>query len=368
MQNNRIYIFDARKATPEFPEIKRYCDSILPVIASHLKTTESLHIIVSGQNSLPGIIENIRISRHCIRAKPGSLKSAISLRRLLKTINPDICHSADETTFFPKRYRTLATIHKASPLSLPLNIYTLKQKIIYGIITQFKLKNLAGIIGISECILKTYPQQMLKNRSSIIHYGIAPEFKPQSQEVVDELKKRYNLPHKFMLIIAARSNILNLTTILDAFQSIDFTESSPIVIAGYASCSEKITKQIEHRRLTTRIQQIGEIDEKDMPALYSAAYALLFPDHIKGISLPVLESMACGTPVICSTLPALVEIAGGAATFVHLTDKLEWCRAINTALLSINWHAERSKCVLERAQKFSWEKAAEATLKLYRSL
>lgn len=368
MPKNKIYLFDARRATSRFPEIKRYCDSLLPAMAKKLCATESLRIIISKDNSLPGIAETQKVSLHNTEATPGSIKSALVARHLQREIKPDLCHAADPYTPLPKTVKSITTIHEASPLTLPLNVATLKSKLLFKLITQRTLRRCSKIIGISENILKTYSQNLLNRQNTIIHYGISPEFKPQDQDITEKVRSKYSLPRKFMLVIAANSNVHNLTTILDAIESTDFTEIPPLVIAGYGSHNESITKQIEERKLTTRVHQTGEIQEEDMSALYSAAYTLLFPNRLKGIGLPVLEAMACGTPVICSRLPSLIEITGGAATLVHPTDKLEWLRALNTALLSITWHEESRKSALQHAQLFSWDKAAEATLKVYRSL
>jgi len=368
MPHDKTYLFDARKATPRFPELKRYCDSLLPAMARILSDAESLRIIISEQNCIPDIVETRKVSLYNTHSVPGSVRSAFTTMKLQRELKPDIIHAADMNTFRPRRVKSIATIHEACPLSLPLNLSTLKSRLFFRLFTRHTLRQSSKIIGFSENILKTYPQRTLHNQSTIIPYGIAAHFKPRDLESIESVKSKYNLPPKFMLIIAADSNIHNLTTILDAIQSTDFTETSPLVIAGYGSNSESITRQIRQRRLSTRVYQTGEILEEDMPALYSAAFALLFPNRIKGIGLPVLEAMACGTPVICSTLPALIEMTGGAATLVHPTDKLEWLRAISTALLSINWHEESSADSLKHAQNFSWDKAARATLELYRSL
>ncbi|MDA3926328.1 MAG: glycosyltransferase family 1 protein [Kiritimatiellae bacterium] len=368
MPLNKTYFFDARKAIFRYPDLKRYCDSLLLAMVPMLTKNESLHIIISDSNCLPGIIETGNVSLHNTHAKPGSIKNAFIIRRLQRKFKPDIHHAPNTNTYRPVKIKSIATIHEACPLSLPLNSTTLQSRLLFRLFSQRTLKCCSKIIGFSDNILKTYPQNTLQNKQTIIRYGISPRFTPQDQDLIDKVKNKYSLPRKFMLIIASDKNIHNLTTILDAIQSTDFTETSPLVIAGYGSSSEQITRQIEQRKLGTRVYQTGEISEDDMPALYSAAYTLLFPNKTKGIGLPIIEAMACGTPVICSTLPSLIEITGGCATLVHPTDKLEWIRAISTALLSINWQDESRAAALKHAQIFSWDKAAKETLDVYRSL
>ncbi|MFA7172737.1 MAG: glycosyltransferase family 1 protein [Kiritimatiellia bacterium] len=363
------YLIDARKALPHFPEIKRYCEALLPAIAAQLTPNESLHIIITAENnSDSALTEHPNLSLHNTTASPGTLKSALAVRQLFKELKPDIYHSADMYSACSGKAKTVATIHEACPITLPLNLNTLKRKLFFRLITQHKLRNVSQIIAISANILKTYPTSLHSNRSTIIHYGTAPEFKPQDLEIVERVKAKYTLPDKFMLIIEADSDIHNLTTILDAIQATDFTETAPLVIAGYGSHNANITRLIKQRKMTARVHQTGEIEKKDMPALYCAAYALLFPNRVTGNGLPILEAMACGTPVICSSLPSLTEITGEAATLVHPTDKHEWRQAINTAMLSLSWHDDSRANILKHIQRFTWDKAAVATLAVYRDL
>ena len=368
MTNDHIknYIFDARRATPMNPEANRYCCSLLPVLTKLLHKEEKLHIITSKETVFPEINPLQRITLHCTHASPESRKATRVVKRVIKETNPDIYHSATLHDSVSAKTPSVATIHQSCPLNKSASQSTLLQRIEFQLKIKPRLKRFDTFISISSNLLSTYAGTKIEKNNVIIPYGVGKQFKELPQEDIDAVKDKYALPKRFLLMIMAGENTRNLTTVLDAMQSTDFTETSPLVIAGYSSKSDFITKLIEQRGLRSRIYQAGLIEDKDMPALYNAAFALLFPNIIKGTGLPVMEAMACGTPVICSSLPVLIEIAAGAATLVHPTDKLEWCRAVSTALLSIDWPEESRKAALERAKSFSWERAAEETLKIYR--
>jgi glycosyltransferase involved in cell wall biosynthesis len=103
----------------------------------------------------------------------------------------------------------------------------------------------------------------------------------------------------------------------------------------------------------------GYVERADLAALYRGAVALLFPSRFEGFGLPLLEAMACGTPVVAVPEPALVEVAGGAAVLVE-ADRL--ADGVRQAL------ADRDRLVaagLERARQFSWERSAELTVAAY---
>ena len=363
----RVYLFDARRATPLYPEANRYCRSILPVMAKKLNSYEHLHIVTSADSQLPAINPGQRVTHHCTPESAKSFNSSRLVRRLIKKIEPDVYHSA---TLYDSvrsgKTHSIATIHQNCPLNRKASQSSILEQIRFQLRIRPHLKRFKTFISISSTLAHTYAGTGVEKRNKVIYYGTDPQFKELPQEDIDTVKEKYGLPKRFLLMIVAEGKTRNLTTILDAMQSTDFTESAPIVVAGYGSRSENVTKLIEQRKLTTRIYQAGPIEDEDMPALYNAAFVLLFPNIIKGTGLPVMESMSCGTPVICSSLPTLVELTRGAATLVHPTCKQEWRRAISTALVSINWHEDSRKAALERAKVFSWENAAEKTLKLYR--
>lgn len=365
-QTERTYIFDARRATPQYPEANRYCCSLLPELAKLLHVEEKIHIITSTDTVLPEITPLQRVTLHCIHSAPQSYASARIVRKLVKQIKPDIYHSATIYDSVSAKVNSVATIHQHCPSNRDASQSTMLKRIEYLLRIKPKLNRFNNFISISSTLLSTYAGSKVEKNNIIIPYGIGKQFKELPQEDIDDVKEKYFLPKRFLLMIMAGENTRNLNTVLDAMKSTDFTETPPLVIAGYCSKCDNITKLIEQRELTTRIYQAGPIDDEDMPALYNAAFALLFPNIIKGTGLPVMEAMACGTPVICSSLPVLIEITEGAATLVHPTDKLEWRRAISTALLSIDWPEDSRKAVLERSKSFSWEKAAEETLKIYR--
>jgi glycosyltransferase involved in cell wall biosynthesis len=105
---------------------------------------------------------------------------------------------------------------------------------------------------------------------------------------------------------------------------------------------------------------------EDLPVLYSLAELFVFPSFYEGFGLPVVEAMACGTPVITGRVPALAEVGGGAVAQVESLDD----QSLGDAMVSLSRDRERReelrKLGLERARAFSWEQAARETVKVYR--
>jgi glycosyltransferase involved in cell wall biosynthesis len=112
----------------------------------------------------------------------------------------------------------------------------------------------------------------------------------------------------------------------------------------------------------------GYVDDKDLPALYSMACVFAFPTWYEGFGLPVLEAMACGTPVVCANNSSLPEVAGRAALQVDAGDPDELAATLFRVLSEADLRAEMAAAGLEQAEKFTWSAAAGQLLEMYLAL
>jgi len=110
------------------------------------------------------------------------------------------------------------------------------------------------------------------------------------------------------------------------------------------------------------------IDDEDLPFLYSGAEMFLYPSLYEGFGLPVLEAMACGTPVIASNLSSLPEVIGEAGILIDPLNVEEIVQAMEKLSKDKRLQEELQKKGLERAKLFSWERAAEETMELYKEM
>jgi glycosyltransferase involved in cell wall biosynthesis len=120
--------------------------------------------------------------------------------------------------------------------------------------------------------------------------------------------------------------------------------------------------------LENHMHFMGFVPEDDLPALYNGADLFAFPSLYEGFGLPVLEAMACGTPVITSNVSSLPEVAGNAALLVDPYNVDELAGAIRRILSDPALAADLRARGLERARQFSWERTAQETLEVYRNV
>lgn len=110
---------------------------------------------------------------------------------------------------------------------------------------------------------------------------------------------------------------------------------------------------------------LGYVDDADLPALYNAATAFVYPSFYEGFGLPILEAMACGTPVITSSISSLPEVAGDAALLVDPTDTKALAFALQRLVKDSSLREDLSRRGLQRSGLFTWRQSAEKTLTVY---
>ncbi|MEZ4663133.1 MAG: glycosyltransferase family 1 protein [Caldilineaceae bacterium] len=165
-----------------------------------------------------------------------------------------------------------------------------------------------------------------------------------------------NKPHK------------NLPALIDAYAQWRTASAYPLVIAGAWDERYPEAKQAAaQKNLGDSVIFLGPIPDADLPALYAAATAFIFPSRYEGFGLPVLEAMACGTPVACSNTSSLPEVAGDAA-LLFAPDDINAIAGALTQLTDSSTRLRLRERGLQQAARFTWRRTAEQTLAVYRSL
>jgi glycosyltransferase involved in cell wall biosynthesis len=180
-----------------------------------------------------------------------------------------------------------------------------------------------------------------------------------------EVRTRYGLPERFVLAVGARRPHKNFARLVQAIAGLD---GLPLVFVGGADARFPDETAAAARGLGDRVRFLGAVPEADLPVLYNLATVLASPSIIEGFGLPVLEAMACGTPVVCSAIPVFEEVAGAAAILVAPDDTAAWTAALCRVAGDPALQAQLRAGGLARAAGFSWRRAAGAVLPVYARL
>ena len=202
---------------------------------------------------------------------------------------------------------------------------------------------IADSMSTKEDLIKIY--QLNSARIDVIYPGIEAQFQPVLKQDIERVKIKYKLPDQFVLSVGTQEPRKNLARLQEAMNELKI----PLVLVGRHGWG-------------AHTQTLGYVPDEDLPALYSAARVFAYPSLYEGFGFPVLEAMACGTPVVTSNVSSLPEIAGGAAILVDPTDPLQIADGIKQALTD---RQQLIKLGIAQAKRFSWANTAQQVLEVY---
>jgi glycosyltransferase involved in cell wall biosynthesis len=207
-----------------------------------------------------------------------------------------------------------------------------------------------------------------EDRLKVIYLGVNQGFKPASTGACSEVRKKYQLPRRYLLSVGTlepRKNFCTLLHVLLRLQKMGL--NMPLVLAGRKGwLYESFLKQLHQLGLAGQVLLLDFVAEADLPALYSAADLFVFPSLYEGFGLPVLEAMACGAPVVCSNAASLPEVCGEAAWLVDPLAVESWAEAIASILADPARQEDMRGQGFRQAERFTWERTAAETLEVYR--
>lgn len=194
-------------------------------------------------------------------------------------------------------------------------------------------------------------------------------FARKSPEEVRVVRERYDLPEMFILYAASTLPHKNHPRLLEAFKKVrEKHPSVKLVLTGARGQGrEAVERKITELGLESSVVFLGWLPFEDLPAIYSASEAFVFPSLHEGFGIPLVEAMAAGTPVVCSGIEPLTEVAGDAACFIDPTDARDIASGIMKVLEDRGLREGLVRKGLQRAGKFSWETTARETLSILKS-
>jgi len=228
------------------------------------------------------------------------------------------------------------------------------------------------IIAVSECtrqdLITSY--NIPSDKVTVIHEAADDRFRPQSEEVVDIVRRHYGLPEQYLLFVGTIEPRKNLGRLLKAFEQLhrDHLTDGLVIVGKQGWLYDSFFAALESSPAREAVMLPGYIPDADLPAVYAAAQAFVFPSLYEGFGLPVLEAMACGTPVACSNSSSLPEVSGQAALHFESGDVQSIVTVVRKLLTDADLSDELKLRGLEQAARFSWKKVASKTSSVYNTL
>lgn len=282
-----------------------------------------------------------------------------------------------------KKFPTVVTIHDVTPLIFSKNYPKGIRGKINNTLQIFSLKNCSNIITVSENSKKDIIKYLGVKASKIkvIYEAPGKSFKRLSDAEVLKIKRTYNLPDQYILYVGDADWIKNLPFLIKGFHKIIQNEkykNLKLVLVGGVFLKKvddinhpeleslKLTnKLIEELRLENSVIRPGFLSIEDLVGFFNLATLYVQPSIYEGFGLPVLEAMACGTPVLSSNAASLPEVGGDAAIYFNPENIDQFTRIALDLLGDASLRSKLSQIGLQRAATYSWEKVSGETVTLY---
>lgn len=271
-----------------------------------------------------------------------------------------------------KDFPTVVTIHDTTPLVFPKHYPPgLKGKINF-FKQKLALKKVRAVITDSKSSTKDIEKYLNVNDKKIfpIYLSVREVFKnTKGIKSIEQIKRKYSLPEVFFIYIGDvnwNKNLLNLTeAIVESKKDIcfvgkGFSQSSldHLELKSFKQFHEKFSNH-------PNVHILGFVEEVDLVLLLNGAKGLLLPSFYEGFGLPILEAQACGVPVITSNVSSMPEIAGAGALLINPSSVKNIKEAIELISNNSELRNQLIKKGFNNLERFSWEKTAEETVKVY---
>lgn len=275
----------------------------------------------------------------------------------------DVFHSSDATQP-PAKAKKVTTVHDLVAYHFPQTLHPKQVQIQKKRLAWIK-KEADAIIAVSKATKQDLETllEIPENKITVVYEGVGSEFHEHVKDetaTLAQVKVKYKLPEKYVLNVGSMQPRKNLPRLIEAYKKLK--DPPLLAIAGKTGWGKGIV-------IAKNVKVLGFVPQEDLPYLYAGAYAFVYPAIYEGFGLPVLEAMACGTPVITSNKSSLLEVGGSAAVFADPHDVASIYEAIQQVLQlsEADYRALQQKSCAH-AKQFTWEKAAKETLEVYQRL
>jgi glycosyltransferase involved in cell wall biosynthesis len=289
----------------------------------------------------------------------------------------DLFHSPDFVLPHVGRTPAILTVHDLSFLRVPWFFVPGFREYLEKAVTR-AVGRATHILADSESTRRDMIELMAVDdeRVSVVYPGVDAGFQEtHDPEELQRVRRRYDLPERFILGLGTLQPRKNFDGLVNAFGLLlSRGKDEPgidglhlVIVGGKGWMFEDIHGLVRKQGLEERVHFAGFVDDSDLPALYSLSLVFAFPSWYEGFGIPVLEAMACGTPVVAADNSSLPEAVGEAGVLVDAASNGDLADALARLLSDLELRRRLAVAGRQQAQRFTWERAAEQVLGIYRS-
>jgi len=368
-------IIDAHLSENNLTGIGRYLNELIPALLSIDQTNEYtilLNSYINQQHPLYQLKKN-NLKKIFVTLTGPSLKQHFIIPALLRKIKPDIYHHPHFDLPLGIRTRAVITVHDLKYIHHPEyfsgNRY-LKKCYMFNKL-KHSIQRSKQVIAISSATKNDLIShfQVDHKKIQVIHHGNTSL--PISGNRSDYITTNYNINHPYILFVGERRPHKNIVNLIKAFKLLceSYSKKIDLVIIGkrYADYQEP-ENVVNQFNLNNQVHLFDTISDDELSLFYKNAEFLILPSCYEGFGLPLIEAMNYGIPVLGSDKSSIPEIMGDAGILFDPDNIRNMSDKMRAVLTNNRLKMELIKKGQNRVLSFTWEKTAEQTLEVYRSI
>ena len=359
--------FDVSKIFGPRDGVARYSVSLLQALAEEAEArggTPALHLYSLGADV------GSRAWRRLLEELPGNVRRGPG--RWPRRRHADLFHipSFSDPACFDGP--VVFTIHDLTFLTHPeFHVPDNRNQCLLG--TMRAVSRQATILAVSKATAEEVRKWFVlpEDRLRVVYEAASPVFVafsgPEFEAARERLAARFGLDGPFVLSVGSLEPRKNIARLVEAYAELDpeLRSSTPLVLVGGSGWKEDAAFG---GAWPDFVRRLGAVDEEDLVALYNVASVVAYPSLVEGFGLPVVEAMACGTPVLTSNTSSLAEVGGEAALCVDPLDVAAIRGGLEALLGDAALSGHYRQAGLARAAGFSWRTAAKEVIEIYGGL
>lgn len=291
-------------------------------------------------------------------------QSVLPLR--LAKLRPHLLHSTAYVSPLAWPGKTVVTIYDLSFLRFS-EAFNRGNRLYLSTMTRLSARRARRVVVISESTARDVVRLLgvPRERIDVTLLAADAHYRPLSADEVARFRAANDLPERFIFYVGTLEPRKNLAGLLRAYARLP-QPRVPLYVAGGAGWRfSPIFQVVAELGLERDVRFLGFVPEDQLPHWYNAARLFAYPSVYEGFGLPVLEAMACGTPVITSNVASLPEVAGDAAEMVDPHDHAALAAAVQRVLDDDGRHESMRAAGIAQAARFTWARMAEQTVRSY---
>ncbi len=300
-----------------------------------------------------------------------------ALPQAIKAWNPDILHCTSNTAPLFFNCKLVVTLHDIIFLekghevgAKNKSLYQKMGKYYRKLVVPPILKKAKKIITVSRFEQKriTEALNLPADQLTAVYNGFSKHFYPREKD--QQVIHKYQLPDRYFFFLGNTDPKKNTLRVLQAYQQYLNQTDNPAYLV-IADLKEEFISHFDlwkDERFRSHIHLLGYVSNLDLPSIYSMADIFLYPSLRESFGIPILESMACGVPIITSNTSAMPEIAGDGAILIDPFSDNDLFNKIVELETTPGLVKQQREYGLSRVKLFSWRKTAEDVLKIYKSI